>query len=60
MGCALQSILAKFNCHIIVEICYTIRAVKYLYKYIYKGHYRIVLNLTDQESLESIDEIESH
>ena len=31
-------LLAKFNCHINVEICSTIKAVKYLYKYIYKGY----------------------
>ena len=28
-------LLAKFDCHINVEICSTIKAVKYLYKYIY-------------------------
>ena len=28
----------KYNCHINVEACMTIAAVKYLYKYIYKGH----------------------
>ena len=27
-----------FNCHINVEVVSSIRAVKYLYKYIYKGH----------------------
>jgi hypothetical protein len=26
-----------YNCHINVEICSSIKAVKYLYKYIYKG-----------------------
>ena len=30
----------KFNCHINVEACMSIAAVKYLYKYIYKGHDR--------------------
>jgi hypothetical protein len=30
-----------FNCHMNVEICSTISAVKYLYKYVYKGHDRI-------------------
>ncbi|KAG6670583.1 hypothetical protein I3843_Q054100 [Carya illinoinensis] len=33
-------LLATFDCHINVEICSTIKAVKYLYKYIYKGHDR--------------------
>jgi len=28
----------KFNCHINVEICSSTRSVKYLFKYVYKGH----------------------
>ena len=35
-------ISTKYNAHINVEICSTIKAVKYLYKYIYKGHDKIV------------------
>jgi hypothetical protein len=31
------SLLMLYNCHINVEICSSIKAVKYLYKYIYKG-----------------------
>ena len=31
-------LLKKYNCHINVEYVESIRAVKYLYKYIYKGH----------------------
>ena len=27
----------KYNCHINVEICSSVQAVKYLYKYVYKG-----------------------
>jgi hypothetical protein len=30
-------LLMLYNCHINVEICSSIKAVKYLYKYIYKG-----------------------
>ncbi|RCV30475.1 hypothetical protein SETIT_6G097900v2, partial [Setaria italica] len=33
-------LLQMFNCHINVEVCSSIKAVKYLYKYIYKGHDR--------------------
>jgi len=33
-------LLAKYNCHINVEIATSISAIKYLYKYIYKGHDR--------------------
>ncbi|GAA0172974.1 hypothetical protein LIER_41433 [Lithospermum erythrorhizon] len=32
------TLLVQFNCHINVEICCDIRAVKYLYKYVHKGH----------------------
>ena len=31
-------LLATFDCHLNVEICSTIKAVKYLYKYVCKGH----------------------
>jgi hypothetical protein len=31
------SLLMLYNCHINVEICSSIKAVKYVYKYIYKG-----------------------
>jgi hypothetical protein len=31
------SLLMLYNCHINVEICSSIKAVKYLYKYLYKG-----------------------
>jgi hypothetical protein len=32
----------KYDCHLNVEVCSTIRAVKYLYKYVYKGHDRVL------------------
>jgi hypothetical protein len=32
----------KYHAHINVEICTTIKAVKYLYKYVYKGHDKII------------------
>ena len=31
-------LLYKYNCHINVEICISIAAVKYIYKYLFKGH----------------------
>ena len=31
-------LIRKFDAHINVEVCSSIRSVKYLYKYVYKGH----------------------
>ncbi|KAL5560737.1 hypothetical protein UlMin_036948 [Ulmus minor] len=52
-------LLAKFNCHINVEICSTIKAVKYLYKYIYKGHDRIAFHINSKNNKKDIDEIQN-
>ncbi|KAG7986452.1 hypothetical protein I3843_03G080700 [Carya illinoinensis] len=51
-------LVAMFDCHINVEICSTIKAVKYFYKYIYKGHDRVAFNLVPEQSIHQIDEIE--
>jgi hypothetical protein len=32
------TLTAKYNVHINVEICSSISSMKYLYKYVYKGH----------------------
>jgi hypothetical protein len=51
----------KYNCHINVEICSSIIAVKYLFKYVYKGHDRATVeikkNAQSQEHVKAIDEI---
>ena len=36
-------LLLKFNAHINVEICTTVLAIKYLSKYVYKGHDRAII-----------------
>ncbi|XP_042961368.1 uncharacterized protein LOC122296047 [Carya illinoinensis] len=51
-------LVSKYNCHINVEICCTVKAVKYLYKYIYKGHDRVAFNIISKENNQQIDEIE--
>ena len=33
-----MKLVEKYNAHINVEICNSLLAVKYLYKYVYKGH----------------------
>nr|XP_027096174.1 uncharacterized protein LOC113716072 [Coffea arabica] len=53
-------LLAKFNCHINVEICSTIKVVKYIYKYIYKGHDKIHFMVNPENSTAAIDEIKAY
>ena len=40
----------KYNCHINVEICSSIKSVKYLYKYIYKGEDRVLISLENEKN----------
>src|SRR6201988_3801045 len=35
----------KYNCHLNVEICSSVRSVKYLYKYVYKGQDRVLISV---------------
>ncbi|PIA53922.1 hypothetical protein AQUCO_00900472v1 [Aquilegia coerulea] len=46
-----------FDCHINVEICASVRAVKYIHKYIYKGHDRttMVVGAEDDEIPQYLD-----
>ncbi|XP_031122581.1 uncharacterized protein LOC116025489 [Ipomoea triloba] len=53
-------LLLKFDCHINVEVCATIKSVKYIYKYIYKGHDRVRMSLADNMSDYVIDEIKEY
>uniref|UniRef100_K3ZD88 Helitron helicase-like domain-containing protein n=1 Tax=Setaria italica TaxID=4555 RepID=K3ZD88_SETIT len=50
-------LLHFFNCHINVDVCSSIRAVKYLFKYIYKGHDRASVSVTGADDEGEIDEI---
>jgi len=43
-------LLLRYNAHINVEYCASIKAVKYLYKYIFKGHDRAVVSLSHDKS----------
>jgi len=38
----------KYDAHINVEVCNNIRAVKYLFKYVYKGHDRVTVEISHQ------------
>ena len=47
---------AKYNCHINVEICAAVEAVKYIHKYIYKGHDRTTLEISGDQQRDEIKE----
>ncbi|KAH0663998.1 hypothetical protein KY290_029894 [Solanum tuberosum] len=50
-------LLGKFNCHINVEVCSDIKVVKYLYKYICKGHDKIAFCVQNNDAAIEIDDL---
>ena len=48
-------LLLKFQCHINVEVCTSIKAIKYIYKYTYKGPDRDCMEVVRDEIAEYID-----
>ncbi|XP_019225161.1 PREDICTED: uncharacterized protein LOC109206760 [Nicotiana attenuata] len=53
-------LLGKFNCHINVEVCSDIKVVKYLYKYICKGHEKIAFCVQNNNTNIEIDEVKEY
>lgn len=52
-------LLDRFDCHINVEVCSTVSAVKYLYKYITKGHDRALVQVENEaDQNQAIDEVQ--
>ena len=49
-------LLLKYDCHINVEICSSIKSVKYLYKYVYKGSDQVSVGVST-ETNDNEDEI---
>jgi hypothetical protein len=39
-------LLTKYDAHINIEVCNNIRAIKYLFKYVYKGHDRATVEIS--------------
>lgn len=54
-------LLAKFDCHINVEVCSTVKSIKYIYKYIYKGYDCATLRFSKSNDNEVVyDEVDSY
>ena len=49
----------RYDYHMNVEVCSSIKAIKYLYKYIYKGHDRASVSINDADDNHEINEIEN-
>lgn len=53
----------RFNAHINVEVCSSIRSIKYVFKYVYKGYDCAALNIrqnTENEATVSVNEASAH
>ncbi|KAL4583975.1 hypothetical protein LXL04_008563 [Taraxacum kok-saghyz] len=50
-------LLMMFNCHINVEVCSSIKSVKYIFKYVYKGHDKQVIRVDENGDDVVINEI---
>lgn len=48
-------LLKKYDCHINVEVCCSVKSVKYLYKYVYKGHDAAVAEISTDEITEYLN-----
>ncbi|XP_062203849.1 uncharacterized protein LOC133906087 [Phragmites australis] len=53
-------LLRRYDCHINAEVCSSIKVVKYLYKYIYKGHDRASVSISDTDGNHEINEIDDY
>ncbi|XP_062208940.1 uncharacterized protein LOC133910622 [Phragmites australis] len=53
-------LLRRYDCHINAEVCSSIKAVKYLYKYIYKGHDKASVSINYANGNHEINEIDDY
>lgn len=50
-------LLTRYNSHTNLEICYNIKTIKYIYKYIYKGHDKVAVHIAKRNYGSIVDEI---
>ncbi|CAG8656177.1 8937_t:CDS:10, partial [Ambispora leptoticha] len=50
----------KYNCHINIEVCASVKAVKYIHKYIYKDHNRATIYIGAPEAAWRLFEMHLH
>lgn len=57
-----KQLLLKYNCHINVEVCSSLKSIKYLHKYVYKGPDSATVRITvsNSEVVTTQDEIEDY
>ena len=48
-----------FDCHINLEVVSSVQAVKYIYKYVYKGSDRVMTSIAHGDGPSIVDEIAS-
>uniref|UniRef100_A0A0G4HEZ5 ATP-dependent DNA helicase n=1 Tax=Chromera velia CCMP2878 TaxID=1169474 RepID=A0A0G4HEZ5_9ALVE len=53
-----KPLLLKYNCHLNVEFCRSVKCVKYLNKYVYKGPDRAMAKVVSEDAQGNIDEIQ--
>ncbi|XP_068340932.1 uncharacterized protein [Pyrus communis] len=51
-------LLLRYDCHINVEICASIKSVKYLYKYVYKGPDRVTVEVQSDPQYDEIKQFQ--
>nr|XP_018913756.1 PREDICTED: uncharacterized protein LOC109041791 [Bemisia tabaci] len=53
-------LILKYDCHINVEYCGSLMAIKYMFKYLTKGHDRIKVSISGNDNNRNIDEISDY
>jgi hypothetical protein len=49
-------LLLKYDCHINVEVCSSVKSIKYLYKYVYKGPDRVAMEVHRRSNMDEVQQ----